>query len=431
MNTIKKILFFVCFLVAYSALAQDPTPKYNPTTVSIARSLSKDLLGNNSTGFLTPLVTTSNATSNSRFFRSAHVPKKVDKPYFRFGIHGMTGAVRDDQKSFTPTSPVGSSSDELNKTFSSFIELPVTRDTSKLIYGIIRYIFAKGLEDPNSGITFPTSSPTIFGKGEGYLTLDKDYFAKEVDGLLDALRIINPNAQLSEEQRISLNNAINGLPSAFPLPTGGDISQVYAGVPQLEIGSFYGTELLLRFIPPVQFDKNIGDFSFYGIGLKHSLSQYFDETPLDVAVQVVYQKTNLTQIVGVTEAELSADANIYNANLQFSKKFKDITPWFGDLEFFGGYSFEQFNIVSTYTYTLPVTLQKDLGLRREINGKIVPDPENGYPGDTEPQVAKGTIEDTNHKLILGVAKPIGPLTIALDYSISRFNLFSLGLDFTF
>ncbi|MBN8572285.1 MAG: hypothetical protein J0M05_00085 [Candidatus Kapabacteria bacterium] len=427
MNSVTKLLFALCFFVAYSALAQDPTPKYNPTTVSIARSLSRDLLGNNSTGFLTPLVTTSNATSNSRFFRSAHVPKKVDKPYFRFGIHAMTGAVRDDQKSFKPISPVGNSSDELNKTFSSLIELPVTRDTSKLIYGIIRYIFAKGLEDPTSGITFPSSSPTIFGKGEGNLTLDKNYFRKELDGLL---RII-PNAQLSEEQRISLNNAINGLPPAFPLPTGGDISQVFAGVPQFEIGSFYGTELLLRFIPPVKFDKNIGDFSFYGIGLKHSLSQYFDEAPLDVAVQVVYQQTSLAQIVGFTKAELKADANIYDANLQFSKKFKDITPWFGDLEFFGGYSFEQFNIVSTYTYTLPVTLQKDLGLRVEKNGEIVADPENGYPGDTEPQVAKGTIEDTNHKLILGVAKPIGPVTIAFDYSISRFNLFSLGLDFTF
>lgn len=427
MNSVTKLLFALCFFVAYSALAQDPTPKYNPTTVSIARSLSRDLLGNNSTGFLTPLVTTSNATSNSRFFRSAHVPKKVDKPYFRFGIHAMTGAVRDDQKSFKPISPVGNSSDELNKTFSSLIELPVTRDTSKLIYGIIRYIFAKGLEDPTSGITFPSSSPTIFGKGEGNLTLDKNYFRKELDGLL---RII-PNAQLSEEQRISLNNAINGLPPAFPLPTGGDISQVFAGVPQFEIGSFYGTELLLRFIPPVKFDKNIGDFSFYGIGLKHSLSQYFYEAPLDVAVQVVYQQTSLAQIVGFTKAELKADANIYDANLQFSKKFKDITPWFGDLEFFGGYSFEQFNIVSTYTYTLPVTLQKDLGLRVEKNGEIVADPENGYPGDTEPQVAKGTIEDTNHKLILGVAKPIGPVTIAFDYSISRFNLFSLGLDFTF
>lgn len=429
MNTIKKILFFVCFLVAYSALAQDPTPKYNPTTVAIARSLSKDLLGNNSTGFLTPLVTTSNATSNSRFFRSAHVPKKVDKPYFRFGIHGMTGAVRDDQKSFTPTSPVGSKNDEFAAATQAFANLGSTRDTTALIYGIIRYLFASGLEDPNSGITFPTSSPTIFGKGEGSLTLNSQYFERQITGGDPLLTIAYNN--LSPEQKDVILNAIKGLPSAFPLPTGGDISQVYAGVPQLEIGSFYGTELLLRFIPPVQFDKNIGDFSFYGIGLKHSLSQYFDEAPLDVAVQVVYQKTNLTQIVGVTEAELKADANIYDANLQFSKKFKDITPWFGDLEFFGGYSFEQFNIVSTYTYTLPVTLQKDLGLRREINGKIVPDPENGYPGDTEPQVAKGTIEDTNHKLILGVAKPIGPLTIALDYSISRFNLFSLGLDFTF
>ena len=409
--------------------AQNPTLKYNPTTVSIARSLSKDLLGNNSTGFLTPLVTTSNATSNSRFFRSAHVPKKVDKPYFRFGIHGMSGAVRDDQKTFTPTSPVGTKSDEFNSTLQAFSNIGTSRDTSALIYGIIRYLFASGLEDPNSGITFPTSSPTIFGKGEGSLTLNSLYFEQQITGGDPLLTLAYNN--LSPEQKDVILNAIKGLPSAFPLPTGGDISQVYAGVPQFEIGSIYGTELLLRFIPPVKFDKNIGDFSFYGIGLKHSLSQYFDEAPIDVAVQVVYQRTSLSQIVGVTKAELKADANIYDANLQFSKKFKDITPWFGDLEFFGGYSFEQFNIVSTYTYTLPVTLQKDLGLRVEKNGEIVADPENGYPGDTEPQVAKGTIEDTNHKLILGVAKPIGPVTIAFDYSISRFNLFSLGLDFTF
>lgn len=423
MNKTKHILLVTYFLVAYSALAQDPTPKYNPTTVAIARSLSRDLLGNNSTGFLTPLVTTSNATSNSRFFRSAHVPKKVDKPYFRFGIHAMTGAVRDDQKSFKPMSPVGSKEAEFNRVLSA-------RDTTDLIYGIIRYLFAKGLEDPKSGITFPSSSPTIFGKGEGSLTLNSEYFESQIKAGGDPLLTIAFNS-LSNEQKDIVLNSINGLPPAFPLPTGGDISQVFAGVPQFEIGSFYGTELLLRFIPPVKFDKNIGDFSFYGIGLKHSLSQYFDEAPLDVAVQVVYQKTNLTQIVGVTKAELKADANIYDANLQFSKKFKDITPWFGDLEFFGGYSFEQFNIVSTYTYTLPVTLQKDLFLMVEKNGEIVADPENGYPGDTEPQVAKGTIEDTNHKLILGVAKPIGPVTIAFDYSISRFNLFSLGLDFTF
>lgn len=429
MNSVTKLFFALCFFVAYSALAQDPTPKYNPTTVAIARSLSRDLLGNNSTGFLTPLVTTSNATSNSRFFRSAHVPKKVDKPYFRFGIHAMTGAVRDDQKSFKPISPVGSKNDEFGAATQAFANLGSTRDTTALIYGIIRYLFASGLEDPNSGITFPTSSPTIFGKGEGSLTLNPIYFEQQLSGG-DPLLTFAFNS-LSNEQKDIVLNSIKGLPSAFPLPTGGDISQVFAGVPQFEIGSFYGTELLLRFIPPVKFDKNIGDFSFYGIGLKHSLSQYFDEAPLDVAVQVVYQQTSLAQIVGFTKAELKADANIYDANLQFSKKFKDITPWFGDLEFFGGYSFEQFNIVSTYTYTLPVTLQKDLGLRVEKNGEIVADPENGYPGDTEPQVAKGTIEDTNHKLILGVAKPIGPVTIAFDYSISRFNLFSLGLDFTF
>ncbi len=429
MKNLLVVFTTLYFGLVLSVLAQDATPKHNPITVSVARSLSKDLLGNNSTGFLTPLVTTSNATTNSRFFRSAHVPKKVDKPYFRFGIHGMTGAVRDDQKTFTPVSPVGTKTDELNSTLQAFGNLGTTRDTSALIYGIIRYLFASGLEDKTSGITFPTSSPTTFGKGEGNLTLNSQYFEKQLTGG-DPLLTFAYNS-LSNEQKEVVLNSIKGLPSAFPLPTGGDISQVFAGVPQFEIGSWYGTELLLRFIPPVQIDKNIGNFSFFGVGIKHSLSQYLEESPLDIALQIVYQSTNISQVVGVTRAELKADADIYNANLQFSKKFKDITPWFGDLEVFGGYSFEQFNIASTYTYKLPVTLQKDLMLMVEKNGEIVADPANGYIGDNEPQTARGSIDDTNNKFIIGLAKPIGPVTIALDYSISRFNLFSLGLDYTF
>jgi len=425
----KNIFITLIVLCIVHSLAIAQTPQYNPVTVDISRRLSKDLLGNNSTGFLTPLVTTSNATVNSRFFRSAYIPKKSEKIYFRFGIHGMTGTVRDDQKSFTPVSPVGSKNDEFNSATRAFTTLSQTKDTTGLIYGIIRYLFASGLEDPTSGITFPSSSPTVFGNGTGSLTLNSDYFKKQVQGG-DPLLTLAFN-QLSAEQQTLILNTLTSLPKSFPLPTGGNISQVYAGVPQLEIGSFLGTELLLRFIPPVQLDKNIGDFSFFGIGLKHSISQYIEDSPLDIAIQGVYQITNIKQIVGVTKAELNADANIYNMNLQFSKKIKNITSWFGDLEVFGGYSFEQFNIESSYTYTLPVTLQKELGLMTDINGEIAADPANGFPGDTQPQVSKGAIEDTNHKGILGIAKSIGPVTIAIDYSISKFNLLSLGIDYTF
>lgn len=425
----KKILITLAIFCIVHPFAIAQTPQYNPVTVDISRKLSKDLLGNNSSGFLTPLVTTSNATANSRFFRSAYIPKKSDKIYFRLGVHGMTGTVRDDQKTFTPTSPVGSKSDELNRASTAFATLSQTKDTTGLIYGIIRYLFASGLEDPTSGITFPKSSPTVFGNGTGSLTLNSEYFKKQVQGG-DPVLTFAFN-QLSAEQQTLILNTLNSLPKSFPLPTGGNISQVYAGVPQLEVGSLFGTELLLRFIPPVQLDKNIGDFSFFGIGLKHSISQYIEDSPLDIAVQGVYQITNIKQIVGVTKAELNADANIYNMNLQFSKKIKNITSWFGDLEVFGGYSYEQFNIESSYTYTLPVTLQKELGLMTDINGEIVADPANGFPGDTQPQVSKGEIKDTNHKGILGIAKPIGQLTIAIDYSVSRFNLLSLGIDYTF
>ena len=406
-----------------------PHQSTNPITVEVSRKLSKDLLGNNSNGFLTPLVTTSNATSNSRFFRSAYIPKKVDKIYFRFGIHGMTGTVRDDQKTFTPVSPVGSKAEEQATTAQTLFQFSTTKDTAGVVYSLIRYLLASGFEDPTSGVTFPTSSPTVFGNGTGSLTLNKEYFKNQISSGDPILALAFK--QLSAEQQQTILNAINTLPSSFPLPTGGNISQVYAAVPQLEVGSLFGTELLLRFIPSIQLDKNVGDFSFFGVGLKHSISQYIEDSPLDIAIQGVYQTTKITQIVGVTKAELTADANIYNVNLEFSKKIKNISDWFGDLDIYGGYSFEQFNIESSYKYTLPVTLQKELGLMTDVNGEIAADPANGYPGDTQPQVAKGTIDDTNNKLILGIAKPIGPVTIALDYSISRFNLLTMGIDVTF
>ncbi|MBI3258082.1 MAG: hypothetical protein HYZ54_01150, partial [Ignavibacteriae bacterium] len=61
----------------------------------------------------------------------------------------------------------------------------------------------------------------------------------------------------------------------------------------------------------------------------------------------------------------------------------------------------------------------------------VPKVEEGYPGDTKPQTVEYALSDKNVKFIIGVAKPIGPVTIFLDYNISKFNIFTAGADVTF
>lgn len=435
----KKILavHLLMLVVSVSVVYAQDAPYANPLTVEISRRITKELLGPNSTPFMKPLVVVSNATSNSRFFRQAFVPKKVDKPYFKVGLHGMVGGVRDDQKTYTPVAPRATLEEVLTDADVWTIDFPnnivTIHDTAGLITNILKYLFDKGLgvDSATSGITFPKTAATVFGFRDGRLTLSKDYFLQQIKGgdtlLSFAFSRLNPAIQ------DTVLKAIEKLPGSLALPTGGNVSTVFAGIPQFEIGSLWGTELLLRFIPPIKLDKNIGDFAFWGIGLKHSLSQYFtpdepDKKPwCDLAVQAVYQGTRLSNKIGVTQATLTANATIWDVNVQASKSIASI------VDIFTGLSYEHITIQSSYEYTLPVEIQMDLGLLRKVEVGVTPkpEPELGYPGDQKPQKVESTITDTNVKWIIGLAREFGPIAIFADYSVSKFNVLSGGIEVRF
>jgi hypothetical protein len=160
------------------------------------------------------------------------------------------------------------------------------------------------------------------------------------------------------------------VPSFFTLPAGGNINTIVAGVPQIEIGSLYGTELLIRVVPPLDLGKYIGKFAFGGFGIKHSISQYFTEyietsegeifeySPFDLAIQIVYQGTDLQNKVGVTQSDLKANAQIWNANINISKSFENI------IDLYGGLSYDYIDIDARFKYYLPVETQMQLGLLR-------------------------------------------------------------------
>lgn len=430
--TALLVIFLVCLYVT-NLQAQNGQTHYNPLSVEMARKVSKELLGPNSGPYMQPLVTTSNATANSRFFRTAYVPKKAGKIYFRFGIHSMFGFVRDDQKSYTPIAPRMTIEQVIADTNAAVIDILQStariKDTAGMVVNILKYLFDKGLgkDSATSGISFPNKSATVFGNSTGGLTLNSNYFRDQLtkDDLILSL-LFNSNS-LSKSVKDSLLLAIAGFPNYFSLPTGGNINTVFAAIPQLEIGSFYGTELLLRFVPPVKIDKNVGLFAFWGVGLKHSLSQYFDKREVDAAIQVVYQGSHLENSIGVTNAELTSDAKIFNINLQVSKSYEGI------LDIFGGISYETISIASSYKYVLPVETQMQLGLLRNPGTpEILPRPEPPeWPGDTNPQSAQYNLSDSNIKATVGIAKQAGPVTFFVDYSISKFNILSGGIDVTF
>ncbi len=427
MKTTLTLLFFCCCLILPAA-AQD-APHANALSVEMTRRISKELLGPNSGPYLQPLVTTSNATANSRFFRSAFVPKNVKTPYFRFGIHSMFGFVRDDQKSYVPKAPRKSFNDVLaDKDVAEYDLLKQTvtiKDTAGMIVDILEYLFDKGLNDTaTSHMSFPDKAATVYGNKESKFVLNRDYFKDQITRDDPFLKLVFD--KLGKPIQDTILNSIAKFPFFFTLPSGGNTNSVFAAIPQFEIGSLYGTELLVRLIPPIKIDKNVGSLSLWGLGLKHSLSQYFDNNPFDAALQVVYQQTHIENTIGVTSAELNSDAKVYDINLQVSKSFKDI------IDVYSGLSYEAISINSSYKFYIPMEQQQQLGLIRLVLPPEVAKAEPPeYPGDTKPQTVYYDLSDTNLKFIIGVAKPIGPVTIFLDYNISKFNIFTAGADVTF
>lgn len=118
-------------------------------------------------------------------------------------------------------------------------------------------------------------------------------------------------------------------PIVFPDGTG--LRAFVMVIPQLSIGSVLGTDIILRGLPPSSFDGKVGEFSFYGGGLKHELTHYLD-IPFDVAVVAGYQQFHIGSIV---------DGNSLAGMLQVSRDFSSIT-------LFGGVGYESYTINVSY-----------------------------------------------------------------------------------
>ncbi|MBI2794939.1 MAG: hypothetical protein HYX66_09870 [Ignavibacteria bacterium] len=417
-------------IIILSATCLRTQTYWNPLEVDITRSITNDLFESNAVPYVQPMVTAINATSNARFYNTAFIPESVEQPYFRVSINGMLGFVREDMRWYKPDIDFGPRINVpqamadygtirlVNGKFVYQIK-PTYQDTLGLSEALVKELLRDALD--SSYFVLPDSAATLFG-----------YVPDNRVGLPNnqqLLVILHGRAEykiLDSAAKAALDTLIGGmtLPPYLTLPPGVNLNAIIAAVPQLEIGSLWGTEALIRFIPPVEFDPNIGEFSFWGLGLKHSLSQYFPERWFDLAVQVSYQGTNLRNTVGFTESKLEANANIFSSNVQMSKEIEQV------LNFYTGFNYERINVISTYTYVLPQEVQIALGLLpKPPEGKqAVPTPEQ--PGDQVQQKSIVKVNNVNLKWTIGSSLHLGNFWLAIDYSVSQFNILSFGIAYT-
>lgn len=107
-------------------------------------------------------------------------------------------------------------------------------------------------------------------------------------------------------------------------------------VPQATIGTFFGTEATVRYLttPPLSGGK-LPSSTLWGVGVRHSLSQYFgNDPPLDAAIGGFYSNFALGDLM-----EISASA----IDLQLSKSFSLLT-------LYSGIAIQQSSVNLHYTY---------------------------------------------------------------------------------
>ena len=113
----------------------------------------------------------------------------------------------------------------------------------------------------------------------------------------------------------------NGTNTDFTFPGGLDIDGLALAAPQLVVGGVLGSEAILRYFTAEFGDNELGDINLFGIGGRHSISQYFPVLPVDLSGMIFYQRFTLGDDL--------AKFNMLSFGVQASKRFTFFEPYAG------------------------------------------------------------------------------------------------------
>lgn len=108
--------------------------------------------------------------------------------------------------------------------------------------------------------------------------------------------------------------------------------------PQVTIGHIYGTEAVIRYVPiPEISSAGLPKITLFGIGVRHSISQYIQNSPLDLAFGVLYNSFTVGDLITVKGYALA---------LQGSKEFSILI-------LYGGMQYEKSTLTLSFNTTNP------------------------------------------------------------------------------
>jgi len=178
-----------------------------------------------------------------------------------------------------------------------------------------------------------------------------------------------------------------------------DMSMLPLFAPQLGVGTFMGTKLYARFIPPMDLGE-FGDLSYWGVGAQHNIKAWLPvPLPIDISGALFTQQMKIGDI-----AEATATTMGVNVGKTLGLRFLSVTPY-------AGLMYEQAKMKFQYDYLI-----------------------GNNPVTNEPMRQKISFEldgDNNSRMVLGAAFRLGVFNLSADYNIGKYNSVTTSFGIAF
>jgi hypothetical protein len=101
----------------------------------------------------------------------------------------------------------------------------------------------------------------------------------------------------------------------YTFPGGFDLKYIAFGMPQLSVGGIAGTELSVRFLP-YDFGGDFGKLQVLGVGIRHSISQYFlKDSPIAINIGYNYNQADFGRYMALQSHLGYVQAGISNKRI--------------------------------------------------------------------------------------------------------------------
>ncbi len=166
--------------------------------------------------------------------------------------------------------------------------------------------------------------------------------------------------------------------------------------PQLSIGTVYGTQATLRWLPNITLNDEVGELGYFGFGIQHNPAVWFeDPLPVDIGLSFFTQKLN---IGGGDVLDVTTTAFGFQLSKTFGGFVASLTPY-------GGFLLEKSEMKANYDYEI-------------APGIVIP--------------IEFELEGANkNRVILGVGASIVGLNAFLDFNISEVNTVNFTVMYGF